>query len=318
MQAVNTDASFRAVHALNDKVIWIGGTKGTVLKTIDGGKTWQNLQIPDASTLDFRDIQALDTQTAIAMSAGEAQKGQARIYRTSDGGKTWKLVFETQQKGVFLDGMDFWDKKNGIVFGDPIEGHFYILLTQDGGKTWKQSPPEAMPPVQTGEAAFAASGTSMIIQGKNNAWIATGGNTQARVFHTTDKGKSWTVSDTPMPANQSSGLFGLHFWSATQGIAVGGDYQHVKTPAPILLTQDGGQTWTAYNTLQPEGLKEAVALFQQKILIAVGPSGSSYSKDFGKTWIAIDSTAFHAISVSKKVIWAVGSKGVVAKLSIKF
>jgi photosystem II stability/assembly factor-like uncharacterized protein len=317
-QAVNTEASFRSIHALNDNVVWIGGTKGTFVKTTDGGKNWQTGQVPNAQNLDFRDIHALDANTALAMSAGEADKGQARIYRTTDGGSTWTLVFETQQKGVFLDGMDFWDKQNGIVFGDPIDNHFYILLTQDGGKTWTQANTETMPPVQTGEAAFAASGTSLVVQGKNNAWICTGGSKLARVFSTKDRGQHWEVAETTLPANQSSGLFGLHFWNAQKGIAVGGDYQNVKTPAPVLLTEDGGKTWTTQNTLQPEGLKEAVSLFQHKTLIAVGPSGTGYSKDFGKTWTAIDQTAFHALSVSKNNVWAVGSKGLVTKLSIKF
>lgn len=312
-QQVNTSANFRTVHTVSKKVCWISGSKGTFLRTINSGNTWEVQKVQNADSLDFRDVHAFDDKTAILMSAGEAEKGKARIYKTQDGGKTWQIVFQTQEKGVFLDGIDFWDKKNGIAFGDPIDGKFYILLTKDGGNSWQRVSPEKLPPVQNGEAAFAASGTSIVTFGRTNAWIGTGGGTVGRIFFTHDRGQTWQASQTLLKAGKSAGIFGLRFWDKNTGIAVGGDYVSTKDQSQnVNSTQDGGKTWQPAATTQPAGLKEAVAVYDKKILIAVG-DGTCYSTDFGKTWTKIDDSVFHAVSFSGKIGFAVSGKGVVSK-----
>lgn len=318
-QNVATDASFRAVHAISEKVVWIGGSKGTFIKTVNGGKSWEVKQVPEAEKLDFRDVYAFDKRKAILMSAGEAEKGLAKIYRTENGGKTWEVVFQTEEKGVFFDGIDFWDKQNGIAFSDPINGHFYIIKTKDGGKTWTKVNPDNIPATQENEAAFAASGTSLIVSGQSNAYICTGGAENARVFRSTNQGENWEVVTTSMAAGKTNGLFGLRFWDELHGIAVGGDYQDVSKSIPnVLLTNDGGKTWINAPETNPVGLKEGVDIYKKEILIAVGPSGTSYSKDFGKSWQAINTAAFHAISIFGNSIWAVGGRGSIAKLEPTF
>jgi photosystem II stability/assembly factor-like uncharacterized protein len=317
-QASNTDANFRSVCAVSNKIVWIGGAKGTILRTIDGGKTWETNQVKGAETLDFRDVHAFDANTAILMSAGEAEKKNAKFYRTIDGGKSWEIVYQTTQKGIFFDGIDFWDEQNGIAFSDPIEGKFFIIRTKDGGKTWLPVNPANIPSVQENEAAFAASGTSLITVGRKNAYICTGGGEFAQVYKTENQGENWSVVKTNMPAGKTNGLFGLRFWNDRYGIAVGGDYQEVTKPIPnVLLTSDGGKTWQDSPQTTPVGLKEGVGIYKQKILIAVGPSGTCYSKDFGKSWTEIDKTPFHAISISGDGVWAVGGKGIVCKLDVK-
>ena len=316
-QVSNTDASFRSICAVSDKIVWVGGSKGTFVKTVDGGEKWVAKQVQGAESLDFRDVHAFDGRTAILMSAGEAEKGNAKIYRTENGGETWQIVYQTTQKGIFFDGIDFWDANNGIVFSDPIDGKFVILKTKDGGKSWNPINPANIPENQKGEAAFAASGTSLITFGKNQAYICTGGGESGRVFYTENQGENWSVVKTNMPAGQASGLFGLKFWDKQHGIVVGGDYQEINKAIPnVLLTSDGGKTWKDAPQTNPPGLKEGVSIYKNKFLIAVGPSGTCFSKNFGKSWIMIDKTAFHAISISGNGIWAVGGKGVISKLDI--
>jgi photosystem II stability/assembly factor-like uncharacterized protein len=317
-QASNTDASFRSVCSVTNKIVWIGGSKGTFLRTINGGKTWETNQVHGAETLDFRDVHAFDANTAILMSAGEAEKGNAKFYRTTDGGKSWEIVYQTTQKGIFFDGIDFWDKQNGIAFSDPIDGKFFILKTKDGGKTWLPINPENIPTIQENEAAFAASGTSLITVGRKNAYICTGGGAFAQIYKTENQGEDWSVVRTNMSAGKTNGLFGLRFLNDRYGIAVGGDYQEITKPVPnVLLTTDGGKTWQDAPQTNPVGLKEGVSVYKQKILITVGPSGTCYSKDFGKSWVEIDKTPFHAISISGNGIWAVGGKGSVFRLDLK-
>lgn len=313
-QNAGTDASFRAVCAVSETACWVGGSKGTILRTTDGGQTWQRNSPPSTETLDFRDVHAFSADVALAMSAGEASEGKARMYRTTDGGQTWQLVFQTTQKGVFLDGLDFWDDAHGLCFGDPVDGKFYVLTTDDGGKTWREVPRDAFPPVRPGEAAFAASGTSVVVL-KNSgfAWIGTGGGAFARVFRTADRGRTWQVAQTPMPASASSGIFGLRFWSKNEGLAVGGDYKNERdSTSNALCTTDGGKTWQATGPMRPGGLKESAALVGRR-LVAVGPSGTAFSDDFGKTWQRLDASPFHAVSFAEGSGWAVGGRGLIAR-----
>src|SRR5262249_43429486 len=149
--------------------------------------------------LDFRGIKAFDANTAVITAAGPAEQGQARIYRTTDGGRSWTQSWSDTTKGVFLDGVAFWDAQHGFTFSDPINGRLVIVTTDDGGRSWTKMPATAIPPVLPNEAAFAASNTQLTVQGSGNAWIATGGGAEARVFRTTDRGRSWTVSSTRMP-----------------------------------------------------------------------------------------------------------------------
>lgn len=318
-QAVGTDASFRAVSMVGPDVVWMGGTKGTFVRTADGGRTWQTGTVPDAQTCDFRDVQAVDAQTAYLMSAGPAEKGQARLYKTTNGGQTWSLMYQTQQPGVFFDGMDFWDKQHGIVFSDPVmdsagNRKWFMLTTDDGGQTWQPLPPENLPTMQPNEAAFAASGTSMVVQGKQGVWIASGGGVSGRVFRSGDRGRTWTVAATPLPAGETTGLFGMRFFSEKTGMVVGGNYKQESQPGPnAALTRDGGRTWQVVTPTDPPGLKEAVALLPGDRLLTVGPSGTSLSADQGQTWQRLDTDGFHSVACVKGTCYAVGAKGKVGK-----
>lgn len=317
-QNSGTDAHFRSISAINEDVVWAGGSRGTVLRTADGGANWAIIKVQGAEKLDFRGIKGIDEKTAVAVSAGLAEEGQARIYRTEDAGKTWKQVWQTDQKGVFLDGVAFWDKKNGIIFGDPIENHLYLLKTADGGRTWKILSPTDLAANLPNEASFAASNSTMVVEGSKNVWIGTGGADHARVFYSTDRGQSWQVADTPMKANASSGIFGLRFWDASHGIAVGGDYKAEKEAFEnVIVTQDGGKTWKKATSTDPAGLKEAIVKLKNGTLVAVGPAGSCLSKDEGKTWQPLTgaSAGLHALTSVGNTCWAIGSKGQIVQLA---
>lgn len=317
-QSVGTDASFRAVSVISSDIVWIGGTKGTFVRTTNGGKTWQTGTVPDAQACDFRDVQAIDAQTAYLMSAGPAEKGLARLYKTTDGGQTWSLQYQTQQTGVFFDSMDFWDKQHGIVVSDPVDGKWFILTTEDGGQSWQPIPPAALPPMEPNEGAFAASGTSLVVQGKRNVWIASGMAKFGRVFRSTDRGQSWSVVNTPLPGGETTGLFGMHFFSEKNGMVVGGNYKQEQQPGSnVAITHDGGQTWQLTAQTDPPGLKEAIVLLPGDRVLTVGPSGTSISADQGQTWQRLDTEGFHSVACVKGTCYAVGAKGKVAMQRFK-
>ena len=176
------------------------------------------------------------------LAAGPGE--QSRIYKTSDGGKHWALQFTNHEPKGFLDCMAFWDQQRGIVVGDPVNGKFQLLTTEDGGQHWNYINPESLPLANDGEGAFAASGTCITTQGESNVWFVTGGSA-ARVFRSTDSGKTWALNETPiMHGPASAGIFSIAFRDAKHGVIAGGDYKEPeKGGANLAGTDDGGKIW---------------------------------------------------------------------------
>ena len=64
-QPSGTTARLRGLSVVDERVAWAGGAGGTVLRTVDGGRTWQRRVVPDAEGLDFRDIEAFDESDGV-------------------------------------------------------------------------------------------------------------------------------------------------------------------------------------------------------------------------------------------------------------
>jgi photosystem II stability/assembly factor-like uncharacterized protein len=254
-QTSGVNARLRGVSAVSERVVWASGSGATVLRTTDGGATWQKLNVT-SEALDFRDINAIDAQTAYVLSIGNGPA--SRIYKTTDAGATWTMQFKNDDPKAFLDAMSFWDANNGIVFGDSVLGKFYVLTTNNGGATWSRVPVATLPPALENEGAFAASGTNIAVFGKRHAWIGTGAGAKARVLRTTDGGRSWQVADTPLAAGQSAGIFSIAFRDAKHGVVAGGDYRKEQEAMDNLaVTDDGGATWKLVKGLS--GYRSVVA-----------------------------------------------------------
>ena len=315
VQTSGVTARLRGISAVNERVAWASGASSTVLRTTDGGATWKMLTVT-GETLDLRDIDAVDAQTAYALSIGNGPA--SRIYKTTDAGATWTMQFKSDDQKVFLDAMSFWDANTGIVFGDSVAGQLYILLTDNGGRTWTRVPPASLPPALEGEGAFAASGTNIAVVGKTHAWIGTGAGAKARVLRTSDRGRSWQVADTPLAAAQSAGIFSIAFRDEKHGIVVGGDYRKEQEAVDNLaITDDGGVTWKLVKGLS--GYRSVVAYVpgtDKPALVALGPSGGDYSLDDGQTWSRIEGPGFDTFSFvpRKSTGWAAGANGALGKL----
>lgn len=316
-QTSGTKVRLRGVSAVNDKVAWVSGAQGTYARTIDGGQIWQAAVVPGAEALDFRDVEAFDADTAYLLSIGPGES--SRIYKTTDGGKHWTLQFRNENSKAFFDALAFWDRNNGLAVSDPVDGRFVIIRTTDGGRTWRQINPVGMPPALEGEGAFAASGTCLIVQGKNNAWFVTGGAGRARVFRSTDGGQTWQVAETPIrTGNASSGIFSVAFRDAHNGIAVGGDYrQETEAVDNLAVTNDGGRRWSLVRDSGLAGFRSAITWLTASTLLAVGPSGADYSANGGNNWRSSGTVGYHAFSLARngKTGWAAGEDGRVAKFT---
>ncbi len=313
-QTVDTKASLRGLSVVNEKVIWASGTNGTFLKTVDGGKTWTVGKVPDADKLDFRDVEAFDANTAYLLSIGNGES--SRIYKTIDGGATWKLQFKNTNEKAFFDALAFWDSRNGIAMSDPVDGKYLLIETSDGGATWKFLDTGKMANAKDGEAAFAASGTCLMTNGKSDVFLVSGGN-DARVFRSNSRGVSWLVADTPITKGTAgSGIFSIAMLDKKRGVIVGGNYEKPnENTNNLALTNDGGASWILGKGLS--GYRSGAAFIDKKTIVAVGSSGSDLSNDGGQTWKNVDKENYNSVSAKgKNSIWAVGANGLVAKFSM--
>lgn len=303
IQTFENKASFRAIDRSNNGNIWISGSKGSILKSEDGGESWINVCPAQYLDYDFRGISVLNDNVILAISAGDGAEGRAFSIKSIDGGKTWSTVLEKTEKGVFFDTVKFKDAKNGFILGDAIDNKPYLLATKDAGKTWARI--TNLPDIMVNEASFAASNSCITIH-KKQIWF----NTQNRIFYSKNSGKAWEVLETPFESGKSRGIFGIFFWNDKRGIIVGGDYVDDKnTTLQYSTTENAGKLWQTQQDYYRKGLTESISKISDDEIISVGTIGTAISIDKGKTWTEKDKNAFHVVSCKNKKCVAAGGNG---------
>lgn len=317
IETTSFDTNLRAVsatHARDSKrspapVVWASGSKSRLLKSKDGGAHFRRLLVSAGVRLDLRGIQSFDEKVAYAMSSGEGK--MSRIYKTHDGGDRWKLQFSSSRPEFFLDALVCISEKECFALSDPVDGKFVLVHTSDG-EHWSELPRDNMPPALPKEGAFAASGSCLLIYERREIYFATGGSA-ARVFHSPDLGRTWTVTATPiLSGNASSGAFSIARMGSSV-VVVGGDYNDVdRADRTAAISLDQGVTWNLA-AQPPSGFRSAVAFLDHNTLVAVGTSGEDISTDQGAHWTRTGDFDLNAIAVLEGAAWAVGPEGTIAR-----
>ncbi len=307
-----TKTSLRGLSVVNDNVVWVSGSNGTVGKTTNGGKTWTWRVVKGFEKTDFRDIEAFDASTAIIMGVAEP----AYILKTNDGGESWKVVYENKTKGMFLDAMEFWNEQSGIVIGDPLEGRFFVARSFDGGNSWQDIPFDKRPAADSGEACFAASGTNVRALDKDEAVFVSGGK-RSRMFT-----RNRPVDLPVIQGKETTGANSIAVWDkfklkgGKRMIVVGGDFNADSSRVKnCFYTSDGGQSWNAPGT-PPHGYRSCVEYFSKLEAFACGLNGVDRTTDGGKTWMLISSEGFHVCRASKlgAAVYLAGGNGKVGRI----
>ncbi len=303
LQTHPSQSSLRGLFVVDHSVAWASGSQGTVIRSLDGGRQWHSVNPAGADELDFRDVHAFDADRALAISAGSP----ARVYQTSDGGENWTVTFADDRPQVFFDAMDFWDRRHGLAFSDPIGGRLFLIETSDGGESWHVVDGHLQPATLPNEAGFAASGTCLCVY-EDRVWIGLGGQrargepTGARILRSEDRARTWTAVETPIVSGEASGVFSIAFANRDHGVAVGGTYTDPDdVSSNVCITDDGGASWRRPSGQTPSGYRSCVATRndgQQIHLVCVGRNGSDVSSDYGETWRRLDGEPFHAVAFS--------------------
>ena len=307
-----SSSSLRAIHAVNEHIVWASGSLGQVLLTQDGGENWKQIFVPGCEDTEFRSLHAWDAKRALVFDI--SPKGRA--FKTTDGGESWKQTYSSPKEGAFFNSLKFSDDSHGIAISDPVDDQVFILKTEDGGWNWKRL--KNTPATETGEINFAASNTCIEYLPSGEIFIVTGGN-KARVLRSLDHGNSWEFIETPAITGEAAGLFSISFFSAKNGVAVGGDFSDpAREGTRAIFTEDGGVHWHPAESM-PAEYRSCVISFNDKLLFATGKTGCDYSTDAGKNWAKIDSVGYYAASFvpGKSMIYLSGSQGRIAKVKLQ-
>jgi photosystem II stability/assembly factor-like uncharacterized protein len=335
-QHSGVEVRLRGISAVDGDVAWASGREGTVLRTLDGGRHWQVLDVPEAEGLDFRDVEGFDADTAVILAIGPGEA--SRVYRTDDGGKSWQLTLQNHDPRAFFDCMAF-DGQRGWMLGDPVDSRFQVHASDDGGRHWTLLPdgPEAA----EGEAAFAASGTCIARVG--TALVVGTGGKRSKIHFRHDQHAQWKQAASRIDAgSESQGVFSLAPVAQSGGfVAVGGDFRAEDTPAkavkfvPVAAAAHADAPVPGLADGNRRGVPEALAAagfdatplpttpgYRSGIAcnvagtscIAVGPSGVDAWN--GSRWESISTTGYDAIDLTGTVGWASGDGGRIARIEI--
>lgn len=333
-QNSNTTQLLIAVSPVNSQVVWAAGTGGTYVVTTDGGAHWRAAVVPGTSALQFRDVYAVSDKVAYLLSIGN-NTTDFKIYKTVDGGAHWTIEFTNQTANAFYDCFAFWSPTRGLAHSDSVNGVFPELRTTNG-VTW-ESIAGNMPPALAGEASFSSSGTCITTQGKENAWVTTGGSTIARILATRDGGNTWNAYDTPLVSSPSGGGFSVAFRDPWNGIVGGGDLSD-NTLADAATSDDGGRTWTlttkppvsgaifglAYARGMRPGTDNEYGNEKDRTVVVTAEAAPDFSTgsaawtpDEGQTWYALPQVSgYWAVAFANpRAGWFVGNNGQILKIS---
>jgi photosystem II stability/assembly factor-like uncharacterized protein len=292
------------IRMLTPTLGWgLGGLEGAqdhVLRTTDGGTTWQDLTPPEpaAEPGDYPKAAVgvfLDAQVARVLYfplALGSEPYAATAWSTEDGGATW-----TASQTLPLDFLGSTDFPPQLRFADPDHGWLmaqhgpagmhrypiYLLRTDDGGRTW-----DTVVDPYAGQALQSCNKTGLFFWDASTGW-ATVDNcpvTAPELHVTADGGQTWTAQPLPAPANRPT-LFEEALCVAhspqllTPAIGFVGVSCTVGLPIEyVYVTQDGGATW------QPH-LNQGGALVMLSPRVGFALSRRIYQTlDGGVTWNA--------------------------------
>jgi photosystem II stability/assembly factor-like uncharacterized protein len=311
--------SIRALHAVSDNEAWFAANRGVWGYTEDAGKTWHIDSIRlDTIVPEFRALEVLNDSTVLLMGIASP----ALIFKTTNKGKTWKIVYRNDHKDIFFDSMKFLDKKNGMVLGDPIDGKWQLIKTENGGDSWDSLTKINLPALETGEAFFAASNSCFDFH-NHHCWVGTGGK-KSRLIYSSDGGETHSVFETPLPeGSEMTGIFSVDFYDSDNGVVAGGDYDKADTAINAMaITNNGGKSWKEIGFAQPVFGSCVQFLSRNEILITGIPGTFRYHLK-SKQLTEIKSNAgetcgFHTLRVSpsKKVIWLAGADGKIGRMEL--
>ncbi len=218
---ISVNWSLNSVWFTDANTGYAAGYSGILIKTIDGGTTWDTLS--SGTTSDLNCVRFINA------NIGFADGNNSTLLMTTDAGKTWKKISDGISSNVspYNYDIDFTNTSIGYIAGGNLQT---IIKTTDGGNTW---------------TPYSIMNTYSIMNSVNFPTMQTGyagGN--GVIVKTTDGGMTWDTLTTILQTWVKS----INFTDSLNGYATCG--------SSILKTTNGGLKWTVLNT----GLKNKIDL----------------------------------------------------------
>jgi photosystem II stability/assembly factor-like uncharacterized protein len=234
---------------------------GVVVKTTDGGQTWNEtlLEQPGVADIRLNGMSSVDADTVYAV--GRAQGNQAIMFKTTDGGKTWAFTRFANIKQAptciyMVDAQTGWMGGATSVDQEDEEesepgGPSDILMTTDGGKTWQS------------QVRLPVSIYDMQFMDKTTGWAS---GSKGTIYHTNNGGLTWDKQRTELeagdaftvPGSEGAKMFditGICFTDADHGFAAARAREEEET-GRVIGTTNGGATWTKLHVVRDSGARD--------------------------------------------------------------
>lgn len=309
--------SLRGMSVPSEKVIWASGSRGSVVKSVNGGESFEWMQVKGYETRDFRAIHAWDDKEVLIVAVA----APAVILKTMDGGINWNKVYENTDTSMFLDAVKFKDDYSGTVIGDPINDTIFLLNTNDRGAHWnKVSSSFWKSKVKEGEAFFASSNSNIAYLNDEIVFIS--GGLKSRLW------MNGLAMDLPIiQGANSTGANSLSISpSLNHIVTAGGDFSkpnevnnnfvkldRFKIPnTSYKHLSETKYTWRINKKVNNlNGYKSSLIYLNNKWIVACGTSGVELTKNRGKNWDKISNESFHVAykQPNKKAAFFAGSGG---------
>jgi photosystem II stability/assembly factor-like uncharacterized protein len=285
------DAGANCVHFIDSAEGWAGGEKGRLYHTTDGGLTWTLSHLPNR-TLYVNQVQFVSKLRGWALAHGWYKVGAYgytdwRLYRTTDGGVTWKWLWT--RKATPVDEFQFVDANRGWFVG----GH-KVYTTSNGGTTLSD---------QHADRKISAPLRLAYLRGlrfvdAKSGWVCggyVGGWTKPIMLRTSDGGKTWRS----VKSGLSSGIDDVWFDNGTTGYAVGNG---------LFKTTNAGGSWKRIKYTSKE-VYDSVQAFGASGVRMIGGGNTADENSGGTVWTSRDGgstwkTAEPAVNDGEGASWA--------------
>ena len=249
-----------AIDQRNPAVVWVGTGEGNprnsansgwgVYKSIDGGRSWQHMGLEKTRTIHRIIVNTHDPNTVIVAASGSAwgDSPERGIYKTTDGGKSWRkvlyvnertgasdLVVDPRNPNKLIAGM--WEYRRWPWFfksGGPGSG---LYLSYDAGETWKRmGEEEGLPSGELGRIGLSiAPSNPQVVY----AWVESKSNA---VFRSDDGGHHWKQ----MSKKGDEGIGGRPFYYADIYVDTQNENRLYSIATTVTVSEDGGKTWGTF------------------------------------------------------------------------
>lgn len=312
-----------AVAPSNHDVIYVGTGESAlrgnitfgdgVYKSIDGGKSWTNVGLRDTRQIGALIVDPENPDIVLVAAIGHAfgPNAERGVFRSVDGGKTWKKVlYKDQDTGAVDITFDPHDSK--IVYaalwqvrrqpwnfssGGAGSG---LYRSADGGATWMQLHGNGLPDGILGRIDVSVSGAdsrrvyAMIEAGKGG------------LYRSDDAGQHWSLVSDDGRIRQRAWYFSKVYADPT---AV--DTLYVLNTG-LLRSQDGGTTWSLVSATHGDHHGLWIDPAAPRRIINANDGGASVSLDGGSTWSTQENqptAQFYHVAVDQRFpYWVYGAQ----------